>query len=104
MGFELEGVEPSLFDEDVRAWRRVTLPLSFRISSTSCTSSGGLGFLSFMYRSRCRPRDEDVNGALQNGQVLSLAAGVLAKPAESTVDPGVATRVSGFRSTMLSWR
>ena len=99
MGFELEGVEPSLFADDVRAWRRVTLPLSLRISSTSWTSSGGFGFFSLMYRSKCRPKEEDVKGALQKGQVLSLGAAVLV---ESTVDPGVATTVSAIWSTMLS--
>ena len=58
--FELEGVEPSLFPADARACRRVTLPLIFRISSTLCRSSGGFAFLSLMYRSRWRPRDDDV--------------------------------------------
>lgn len=60
VGFELEGVEPSLFPVDARACRRVTLPLILRISSTLCSSSGGFAFLSLMYRSRCRPREDDV--------------------------------------------
>ena len=101
VGFALEGVEPSRLPDDVRACRRVTLPRSLRISSTLCTSSGGFGFLSLIYKSRCRPKEEEVNGALQNGQVLSLVAGGLAGPPESTVDPGVATRGSGIWSTIL---
>ena len=38
----------------------VTPPLTLLISSMSWTPSGALGFLSLMYRSRCRPRDEEV--------------------------------------------
>ena len=64
---------------DPRAWRRVMPPRSFRMASTSWTPSEGLGFFSLMYRSRCRPRDDEVNACPQNGQLLSLEAfGVLA--------------------------
>ena len=63
---------------DPRAWRRVMPPRSFRMASTSWTPSAGFGFFSLMYRSRCRPRDDEVNACPQNGQFLSLAAfGVL---------------------------
>lgn len=51
-----------------------------------------------MYRSKCRPKEEEVKGALQKGQVLSLGAPGLFK---SVVDPGVATVVSAICSTML---
>lgn len=47
-GFELAGVESSLFEVESFTCRRVTFPLSLRISSMSWTPSGALGFLSLM--------------------------------------------------------
>lgn len=47
-GLELVGVEPSLLEVESFTCRRVTFPLSLRISSTSWMPSGALGFLSLM--------------------------------------------------------
>lgn len=47
---------------DPLACRLVMLPRSLRIASTSCTPSGAFGFLSLIYRSRCRPREDEVKG------------------------------------------
>ena len=58
---ECAGVMLSRFTDDVRADRRVMLLRISRIFSMSCTPSAGLGFLSLIYKSRCRPRDEEVN-------------------------------------------
>lgn len=54
------GVEVALLASDARGCLRVMPPRSFLIASTSCTPSGGLGFFSLMYRSRCLPREEEV--------------------------------------------
>lgn len=69
--------------------------LSLRISSTLCTSSGGFAFFSFMYRSRWRPREEDVKAWWQYGHSLSLEAGVL--PVD---EPGVPTAPSAISHQM----
>jgi len=61
----------------VLGWRRVMPPRSFLISSTSCTPSAGLGFLGRMYRSRCRPRLDEVKACPQKGQERSLVARAL---------------------------
>ena len=58
---EWAGVTLSRLTDDVRADRRVMLLRISRIFSMSCTPSAGLGFLSLMYKSRCRPRDDEVN-------------------------------------------
>ncbi len=58
-------------------WRRVMFCRSLRMASTSCTPSGALGFLARMYRSRWRPRDDDVKAWWQYGHVLSLTAFVV---------------------------
>lgn len=44
----------------------------FLISSTWCTPSAGFGLRGLMYRSRCRPKLEDVKAWLQNGHLRSL--------------------------------
>ena len=95
VGLELECVESSPLTDDVRGWRRVTPPLSLRISSTSCTPSGGFGFFSLIYRSKCLPRDEDVKKAWQNGQLLFLIAGTWdVLPPGSVYELGVPARTS----------
>jgi hypothetical protein len=67
---------PSLFGPDTLplACRRVMPPRSLRISSTRWMPSAVLGFLGRMYRSRWRPRLDEVKFCPQNGQLLSLAA------------------------------
>jgi hypothetical protein len=54
--------------------RLVMPPRSFRISSTRCMPSVGLGFFGRMYRSRCRPKLDAVKAWPQKGQFLSFAA------------------------------
>jgi len=68
-------VDESLLEpRDFFCCRRVTAPRIFLISSTSCTPSSGLGFLSLIQRSRWRPREDEVKGLLQKGQALSFFA------------------------------
>lgn len=50
----------------------------FLISSTLCIPSGGFGFFGLMYKSRCRPREEDVKDWWQNGQLRSLGTDTFA--------------------------
>ena len=104
-GLEVDtGVDSSFLTEDVRACLRVMPPRILRISSTLWTPSGGLGFLAFMYKSRWRPREEEVKAWWQKGQFLSFGAdsfGAL----DSEVDRGVAIEepamVDGVRGS--SW-
>lgn len=91
-----ELTEPSRFAEDVRACLRVMFSLVLLISSISCTPSGGLGFFSLIYRSRCRPREDDVKFVRQYGHVLSFEAEGLAGVPDSPVEPGVAIETSAM--------
>ena len=68
------GVDASRRASEPRGCLLVMVPRILRMASTSCTPSGGLGFFSFMYRSRCLPREEEVKGWAQKGQLRSLGA------------------------------
>ena len=90
------------------ACRRVMPPRSFRISSTLCTPSGAFGFFGRMYRSRWRPRLDEVKAWPQKGQFLSLAAlscgSAVERGVDDSVSPMMACRYyySGFPSSSLS--
>lgn len=58
----------------VRGCLLVMPPLILRISSASCTPSGAFGFRGLIYRSRWRPRLEEVKAWPQNGQLRSFGA------------------------------
>lgn len=58
---------------DFLGWRRVILLRICRISSRIWIPSAGLGLVSLMNRSRCRPSEEAVNVAWQKGHSLSFA-------------------------------
>ncbi len=73
-----------------RGCRLVIPPRSFRISSTSWIPSGSFGFFGLIYRSRCRPREEEVKAWPQKGQLLSLGAPSLGVPASGVPAEGEA--------------
>lgn len=84
-----------------RALRRVMLPRSFLIDSTLCIPSGAFGFLSLIYKSRCRPRDDDVKAWPQNGQLLSFGAGTLGVPSSEACELGSAMVNSSIAASLL---
>lgn len=82
---------------------RVMFPRSLRISSTSCTPSGGFGFLGLIYRSRCRPREDEVKDCRQKGQLRSFGtlAAAFSEPEGGLVAISSCTRYSAGRNNGL---
>lgn len=89
----LAGVRVSLLRREFRGWRRVILPRCLRISSTSCTSSGGFGFLLLMNWSRWRPREEDVKATPHHWHTLSFGAGYFGPGVPESDFVGVASAI-----------